>query len=196
MMVYSTLLKTCVLAASVWLTACASSPQAIQIAPQFTAPSARIGNNSPVHVRVSDQRQNKVLGSRGGTYRETSVVTLANDLSLAVEKPLAKHMAAMGYDTDSLRADTADLHVIFESLVYNHPKEDGVGYDMDMLAVVNVMASRGNERYEGRYRVKRKQKFFNAPSESHNAELVNGLVVEVLNSMFEDPKLVGFLRKN
>ncbi|MDF1691889.1 MAG: YajG family lipoprotein [Zhongshania sp.] len=195
-MAYSTLLKTCVLAASVWLTACASSPQAIKLAPQFAAPTSHNGNNSPVHVRVSDQRQNKVLGSRGGTYRDTSVVTIGNDLSLAVEKPLAAHMAAMGYDTDSLSANTADLHVIFESLVYNHPKEDGVGYDMDMLATVNVEVRRGNEHYEGRYRVKRKQKFFNAPSESHNAELVNGLVVEVLNSMFDDPKLVGFLRKN
>lgn len=195
-MLYSTMIKSCILAASVMLTACASSPQAIKLAPQFSAPTNRIVNASPVHVRVSDQRQNKVLGSRGGTYRETSVVTIGNDLSLAVEKPLATHMAAMGFDTDSLRADTVDLHVVFDSLVYNHPKEDGVGYDMDMLAAVNVIATRGNEHYEGRYRVKRKQKFFNAPSESHNAELVNGLVVEVLNSMFDDPKLVGFLRRN
>lgn len=195
-MAYSTLIKSCVIAASVLLTGCASSPQAIQLAPKFSAPSARVVNGSPVHVRVSDQRQNKVLGSRGGAYPETSVVTIGNDLSLAVEKSLAAHMAAMGYATDSLSADTVDLHVIFDSLVYDHRKEEGVGYDMDMLAAVNVVASRGNEHYEGRYRVKRKQKFFKAPSNPDNIEQVNGLVVEVLNSMFEDPKLVAFLRRN
>jgi uncharacterized lipoprotein len=195
-MAYSTLLKTCVLAVSVWLTACASSPQAIQLAPKFAAPSDRVANASPVHVRVSDQRENKVLGSRGGAYPETSVVTIGNDLSLAVEKALKVQMAAMGYVTDSLSADTVDLHVIFDSLVYDHRKEDGLGYDMDMLAAVNVVASRGNEHYEGRYRIKRQQKFFKAPSDDDNIEQVNSLVVEVLTSMFEDPKLLAFLRKN
>jgi uncharacterized lipoprotein len=193
---YSTLMKTLALASLLLLTACAQSPQAIRMAPSFSAPIAQDGRNRPVHVRVSDNRQNKVLGSRGGTYRDTSVITIANNLSLAVEAPLAKHMAAMGYDTDSLSADTVDLHVIFDSLVYNHPIENEVGHDMDMLAAVNVEARRGNEHYEGRYRVKRKQKFFNAPNESRNAELVNELVVEVLSSMFEDPKLVAFLRGN
>jgi uncharacterized lipoprotein len=193
---YSTLMKTLALASLLLLTACAQSPQAIRVAPNFSAPITQDGRNSPVHVRVSDNRQNKVLGSRGGTYRNTSVITIANNLSLAVEAPLAKHMAAMGYDTDSLSADTVDLHVIFDSLVYNHPIEHEVGHDMDMLATVIVEARRGNEHYEGRYRVKRKQKFFNAPNESRNAELVNDLVVEVLSSMFEDPKLVAFLRGN
>jgi uncharacterized lipoprotein len=193
---YSTLMKTLTLASLLLLTACAQSPQAIRVAPNFSAPIAQDGRNSPVGVRVSDNRQNKVLGSRGGTYRNTSVITIANNLSLAVETPLAKHMAAMGYDTDSLSADTVDLHVIFDSLVYNHPIENEVGHDMDMLATVNVEARRGNEHFEGRYRVKRKQKFFNAPNESRNAELVNDLVVEVLSSMFEDPKLVAFLRGN
>lgn len=187
---------TLALASLLLLTACAQSPQAIRVVPNFSAPIAQDGRNSPVNVRVSDNRQNKVLGSRGGTYRDTSVITIANNLSLAVEKPLAKHMAAMGYDTDSLSVDTLDLHVIFDSLVYNHPIEKEVGHDMEMLASVNVEARRGNEHYEGRYRVKRKQKFFNAPNESRNAELVNELVVEVLSSMFEDPKLVAFLRGN
>jgi uncharacterized lipoprotein len=192
----STLMITLALASLLLLTACAQSPQAIRVVPNFSAPIAQDGRNSPVNVRVSDNRQNKVLGSRGGTYRDTSVITIANNLSLAVEKPLAKHMAAMGYDTDSLSVDTLDLHVIFDSLVYNHPIEKEVGHDMEMLASVNVEARRGNEHYEGRYRVKRKQKFFNAPNESRNAELVNELVVEVLSSMFEDPKLVAFLRGN
>ena len=124
------------------------------------------------------------------------MITLANDLSLPVEKALSSYMAAMGYDVDSLNPNTTDLHVIFTSLVYDHPKEGGVGHDMDMLATVEVEARRGNEHYEGRYRVKRNQKFFNAPSNSHNSKMVNELVVEVLSSMFSDPRLVAFLQKN
>ncbi|MBU0538628.1 MAG: YajG family lipoprotein [Gammaproteobacteria bacterium] len=195
-MSYTAVMKGIVLSAALLITACAQSPQAIQIAPEFAAPSEASGNNNPVHVRVSDKRANKVLGSRGGTYRETSVITLKNDLSLPVEKSLSSYMAAMGYDVDSLNPNTTDLHVIFTSLVYDHPKVDGVGYDMDMLATVEVEARRGKEHYEGRYRVKRNQKFFNAPSNANNTKLVNDLVAEVLSSMFTDPKLVAFLQKN
>ena len=180
-MSYTTVMKGFVLATALLITACAQSPQAIKVAPEFPAPTQANGSDSPVHIRVSDKRVNKVLGSRGGIYRDTSVITLANDLSLPVEKALSSYMAAMGYDVDSLNPNTTDLHVIFTSLVYDHPKEGGVGHDMDMLATVEVEARRGNEHYEGRYRVKRNQKFFNAPSNSHNSKMVNELVVEVLS---------------
>ncbi|WP_295875655.1 YajG family lipoprotein [uncultured Zhongshania sp.] len=194
-MSYTTVMKGFVLATALLITACAQSPQAIKVAPEFPAPTQANGSDSPVHIRVSDKRANKVLGSRGGIYRDTSVITLANDLSLPVEKALSSYMAAMGYVVDSLNPNTTDLHVIFTSLVYDHPKEGGVGHDMDMLATVEVEARRGNEHYEGRYRVKRNQKFFNAPSNSHNSKMVNELVVEVLSSMFSDPRLVAFLQK-
>lgn len=194
-MSYTTVMKGIVLTAVLLITACAQSPQAIKLEPTFAAPTQQSGGQSPVHVRVSDQRANKVLGSRGGAYRETAVITLANDLSLPVEKALSSYMAEMGYDVDSLNPDTTDLHVIFTSLVYDHPKEDGVGYDMDMSATIEVEARRGNEHYQGRYRIKRNQKFFNAPSGAQNTTLVNELVTEVLDSMFSDPKLVAFLQK-
>lgn len=195
-MSYTTMMKGIVLTAALLITACAQSPQAIRVEPTFAAPTQMDGGQSPVHVRVSDQRANKVLGSRGGAYRETSVITLANNLSLPVEKALSSHMAAMGYDVDSLSPATADLHVIFTSLVYNHPKEDGVGYDMDMSATVEVEVRRGNEHYQGRYRIKRNQKFFKTPSDAQNTKLVNELVAEVLESMLSDSKLVAFLQKN
>ena len=188
-MSYTTVMKGIVLTAALLITACAQSPQAIKVAPTFAAPAQQDGGQSPVHVRVSDQRANKVLGSRGGAYRETAVI-------LPVEKALSSHMAAMGYDVDSLNPATTDLHIIFTSLVYNHPKEDGVGYDMDMSATVEVEARRGNEHYQGRYRIKRNQKFFKSPTEAQNTKLVNELVAEVLESMFSDPKLVAFLQKN
>lgn len=176
------------------LAACAQSPQKIALAPQFAAVEQQVGQQRPLHVRVSDARSDKVLGSRGGVYRDTAVFTLADGLSSAVQPALQKHLAAMGFDVDSLSADTVDLHVLFDSLVYNHPKEGGVGHDMDMAAEVRVEARRENgDSYQGRYRVNRQQKFFNAPAAPQNEELVNELVVEVLTNMLADPKLMSFL---
>ncbi len=178
---------------SLVLVACAQSPQKIVLAPTFAEAPETLASGQPVHVRVSDGRSETVLGSRGGAYRDTALISLQNSLSLAVQPVLKARLKEMGFAVDSLSPDTADLHVVFESLVYNHPLQDGVGYDMDMLAVVRVEATRSDKRYEGRYRVKRKEKFFNAPSEPHNTELVNKLVVEVLDSMLADLNLQRFL---
>ena len=175
------------------LASCAQSPQKVELAPRFEVPDAPRANGQPVHVRVSDQRAKKVLGSRGGAYPETSVITLANDLSSAVTPAVKEHLQALGYNVDSLDANTVDLHIIFDSLVYHHPEDDGVGHDMDMEAEVRVEASRNNQSYNGRYRVKRQQKFFNAPSDTQNSELINALVVEVLENMLADQKLQEFL---
>jgi uncharacterized lipoprotein len=192
----TTVMKGCVLTAALLIMACAQSPQAIQVAPEFPVPTVVNGDGNAVHVRVSDERANKVLGSRGGVYRETSVITLANDLSLPVKTALSAYMGTMGFDVNSLDPNTTDVHVIFSSLIYDHPEGDRIGYDMDMLAGVDVEVERGNEQYKGRYLVRRNQKFFNAPGDSDNTKLVNDLVVDVLISMFSDPKLVAFLKNN
>ena len=102
----------------------------------------------------------------------------------------------MGFDVGSLSANTTDLHVIFESLVYDHPKDSGIGHDMKMSAGVKVEASKQDgSRYDGRYRVNKQQKFFNAPSSSQNKDLVNELVVEVIQNMLADPKLMRFIQQ-
>ena len=194
-MVFSrVVVKISVACAALVLAACAQSPQQITVSPNFEqAPEPQVAQGQPVHVRVSDGRSNKVLGSRGGAYRETALITLGNSLSLAVQPVVKARLKALGFEVDSLSAETVDLHIIFESLVYDHPEQEGVGHDMDMLAVVKVEASRSDSRYEGRYRVKRQEKFFNAPSEPHNEKLVNSLVVDVLESMLADAQLQGFL---
>lgn len=190
------LLQGFVASVVILLTACAQSPQKITVDPMFPPTTSRPGNGEPLHVRVSDQRANKVLGSRGGVYRETATFSIANDLSLAVQPPLERHLAALGFNVDSLNPNTVDLHVIFESLVYNHPKNDSVGHDMDMAAIVRVEASRQDgSNYKGRYKVKRNEKFFNAPSTAQNVEKVNALVVEVLENMLDDPQLMSFIRE-
>ena len=191
--IHSVIKPLVAVAAAVLLAACAQSPQKITLAPSFPAPEQAIGNKQPVHVRVSDDRRDKVLGSGGGAYRDTALITLGESLSLAIQPALKDHLKALGFEVDSLSPQTTDLHVVFESLVYNHPDTDGVGHPMDMEAQVRVEAVRQNSRYEGRYKIKRQEKFFNAPSEPHNEEMVNKLVVDVLESMLADAKLQNFL---
>ena len=73
--IHSVIKPLVAVAAAVLLAACAQSPQKITLAPSFPAPEQAIGNKQPVHVRVSDDRRDKVLGSRGGAYRDTALIT-------------------------------------------------------------------------------------------------------------------------
>ncbi|MGJ8686688.1 MAG: YajG family lipoprotein, partial [Spongiibacteraceae bacterium] len=150
-------------------TGCAYSPQQIHVAPVFSPLSEAVGGGRSVHVRVSDGRQNKVLGSRGGSYRDTALVTLENDLAQSLSSALATQLQSMGYVVDSLQADTVDLHLIVDSLVYDNIDADGPAYTINMGVVTRVEAARGGDQYQGHYRIKRQQNFFSAPSELHNS---------------------------
>lgn len=173
---------------------CAQSPQQIHVAPVFSPALESVGGDRPVHVRVSDSRQNKVLGSRGGSYRDTALVTLENDLAQSLSSALATQLQSMGYNTDSLQADTVDLHLIVDSLVYDNIDTNGPAYNINMAVATRVEAVRGDDKYQGQYRIKRQQSFFSAPSEPHNSSIVNGLLTEVVVSMLNDEKLIAFVQ--
>ena len=66
------------------LTGCALSPQQIEVKPTAEVQPANRGNNQPVQVIAVDSRDSKAFGSRGGVYKDTSLVQPANDLRPAI----------------------------------------------------------------------------------------------------------------
>ena len=61
---------------SLTLVGCANSPQQLTPEPKITTQLAPVGHGQPVSVRVVDGRPSPTLGSRGGLYPETALVSV------------------------------------------------------------------------------------------------------------------------
>ena len=80
------------------LTGCALRPQQIEVKPTAEVQPANRGNNQPVQVIAVDSRDRKEFGSRGGVYKDTSLVQPANDLRPAIAETVRQGLQTLGYN--------------------------------------------------------------------------------------------------
>ena len=183
--------KIILLLSSLLVVACAHSPQQITINPIIDTAAEHYGQGRSVSVSVEDARENKVLGSRGGVYKDTSVITLANDLDVAIARAAEARLAVQGFNINSPEA-AADMKIIIEKLTYDTP-EQTVGKTVQLEAILKVEVTAGNESYSGRYKTNSERQTVLTPSMSTNEEMINTLLSDTLARLFADPKLKVFL---
>ena len=180
------IVMTCLIAV-----ACAHSPQQITINPAINTAAEHYGNGRSVSVSVEDARENKVLGSRGGVYKDTSVITLANELDVAIARAAEAKLAVQGFNVNNPEA-AADMKIIIEQLSYDTP-EQTVGKKVLLGAILKVEVSAGNETYSGRYKTNSERQTAFTPNMKENEEMINTLLSDTLVRLFSDPKLKTFL---
>lgn len=177
---------------SVLLSACAFSPQQITIKPDFDVISESYGAGRPLSISVEDARENKILGSRGGIYEETSLITLKNSLTDAIAGAARAKLATQGFNVNSNDPDAAAVKIKIEKLSYDLPK-DAVGRKVLLESVLSVEASLGGESYTGRYKTNSERHTLVSPTMGRNEEMINTLLSDTLVRLFSDPKLKAFL---
>ncbi|MBL4826619.1 MAG: hypothetical protein JKY66_02695 [Spongiibacteraceae bacterium] len=175
------------------LAACAYSPQQITINPVIDTSGERYGEGRPVSVKVEDRRENKIIGSRGGIYKETSLITVSNDMGAAIVRATEAKLATQGFNVNSTAEQIpAQLTVVIEQLSYEVP-EQSLGKKVMLKAVFLVEASSHGETYTGRYETSSQQQTVVTPNTARNEEMINALISETLARSFTDPKLKAFL---
>lgn len=177
---------------SVLLTACAFSPQQLTINPKPEFNAERYGMGKPVIVLAEDLRGNPVLGSRGGAYAETSVVTIGNDFPQALVKATEDALAIQGFNVLGQSEPVAQFKVIVDELSFDIPAQTMVSV-IKLKAVMRVEVQAGTETYQASYKTQSDQKILGYPSLEKNQEIVNGLVSQTMSRIFEDQKLKAFL---
>lgn len=185
-------MKIMFFALSLALMSCAYSPQQLSINPVVGGYNESYGNNRPVTVVVDDRRQNKDVGSRGGVYDNTSVISLANNLDSAVAVAAVGKLAAEGFMVNSLQKDTAVLKIIIDRLNYDIAKDFGAK-KVKLEALLRVEASYAGESYRGEYKTEETKQTVITPTMKQNEKMINGLLSATLQRLFSDPKLKAFL---
>ena len=183
--------KLFVFIAIVLVSACAYSPQQITVKPVVDMTGENYGKGRSVSVSAEDARVNKTLGSRGGLYKETSIITIANDMPQAVANAARAKLATQGFNVNSDDSN-ASLNVVIEELSYDVP-EQSVVKKIDLKCVMRVEAKSGGESYTGRYRTTSEQQSMTTPNMERNQQMINQLLSDTLMRAFTDEKLKAFL---
>lgn len=174
------------------LVACAHSPQQVTINPVLSMSGDPYGNNRPVNVAVDDQRKSKSIGSRGGVYSETSVITIQNDLDQAILAAAKGKLAVLGFNVNSGIADATAMTIVIDDISYQ-PINTSIGNNIEVQAVMQSELQSQGETFTARYTSKVQRQTLMAPDEEDNSEMLSELISKTMNRMFADPELKAFL---
>jgi uncharacterized lipoprotein len=184
--------KYLVIIIALFSTACAYSPQQITVNPQVDMTAEDYGNGRAVNVVVEDSRANKSLGSRGGIYKDTSLITISNSLTDAITRAAEASLAVQGFTVNSNDPNAATIKIIVDELSYDVP-EQSVGKKVLLAAVLKLEATASGESYSGKYKTNSDRQTVVTPTMGRNQNMINTLLSDTLNRLFSDPKLKAFL---
>lgn len=190
-----TLLKTAIaLWAAVLFTGCALNPQKIDIHPNPEVEYQNIGKNKSATVRIKDDRSDDHLGFRGGTYPETSVLELNNDLPKVLYETVVQGLHRQGFNVLNPGNNKRQVQVTLEEFDYKPAEGIVVNYVTTSAVIKAEVYENGSKIYSNRYRSETEHKTVVTPNNKKNEELINKELTRTLERVLSDKKLLTALR--
>lgn len=176
------------------LTACAHSPQQLTVRPVLEISGDSWGNGQPLRVTARDGRSDKVIGTLGGIYGNSSTITVANDIEEAMVSAANALLASKGFVVNSRDPNAVQLTIVIDELRYQDLTEDDkVGKAVKMVAALRAEGERNGDTFSARYQTASDYRGVTAPSMKDNEKRLNKLLEQTLQRMFNDEKLRDFL---
>ena len=185
-------IKLLLIISVLFASACAYSPQKIAINPQLTLDGEVYGQGRVVEVLVEDQRADQVIGSRGGAYPDTSVITPSNDISKAIADTTKNGLRQQGFVLDVPQPPAASVKVIIDTLSYENDKES-VTAKVNLTSILRLELSVANKTYSSQYKSTSTQQLVVSPGAEKNERMINEVLAQTLQRALLDPKVKAFL---
>lgn len=180
---------------ALFISGCGLSPQLVDITPTPTVEYSAYGANTPVTVLVRDERPEDHLGSRGGTYPDTSLLLVNNDLPKEVYEAVTKGLHQQGFNVLNPSKQPRQLTVFVDELLYT-PAEGTVVNGVTVQAVIRAEIRQGDELvYSNRYRSETEHKMPVTPSTSKNKAYINAELTRTLERLLNDKGLLEALKE-
>lgn len=170
------------------LAGCGLSPQNLKPEPRFNGQVAQVGQGQQVNVEVRDARKSPAIGTRGGVYAQSSMISVdsASFLPrLQAETDAAVRM--MGFTPVTKNTEAAQLRLTLTELRYTAVEKNPVSKEAQLSAAYTLEAKNGSRRYNGRYAATLTQGYVSAPDEQKNTQWVSEVLSEALKRAFSDP---------
>lgn len=182
--------------ACLMLLGCAHSPQVLDLHPALQIKPETVGNQQAVVVQVTDGRDSKVLGTRGGIYPQTSTLQLSEQVLPRLQREVEAAVRALGYmPVPQGTANAGQLIVSLTELAYRVPEQGVYVTQADLTATFSAQASKGSEQYRGRYSASSNHRFATPPNEKKNQQLVSEVMNDALSRLFQDRAIVEVLSR-
>jgi len=188
------ILKTLGLSLSLFISACAVSPQSVVVQPLVNISGALYGQGRALTITVEDRRANTALGSRGGVYEASSTITLSNDINTALLVAAKAASVQLGFDGSS-SATPAKVTLVLEQLTYDTQTHNLI-HTISLDAKITLITDVNGSNHIGHYRTQRSHKFPRLPDAQKNAEIINEVLSTSLERGFSDISLANFLAHN
>jgi len=178
---------------SFFLVACAISPQSISLNPSVTVEKNNIGQGRSLNLTVLDKRATKALGSRGGIYSDTALVTIAG----GPEEPIRQELigALSGYGFNVINAANADIDLTIEVETLGYETQ---GSKYPLLVKNNILlkavCNKQESEFVSRYSANKEEEVLTSPTANQNERMINSLVSKALSALVKDQKLLNFLK--
>lgn len=182
------------LATSLLLAACAISPQEVAIEPTSdeTFPSAA-RSGITVDLNVTDTRSEPALGTLGGTYDESALLTASNDVAADLRSVLRGKLEDAGYRVGNGNADFV-MNVQLTELRY--ARESGtMSSEVQVVALLELRLEDARGHLERSYRSASNQTRVTRPSPDDNRLFLEEALNSSLDRLIRDERVHTFLRR-
>lgn len=145
-------------------------------------------------LTVSDNRDDPVIGYRGGVYAQSATIEFNQSVTKVVEEVAINTLGQMGLEVDTIFPDV-DINIAIDRLTYKTENKTAGVKRYTVSAALSIAVQRGNETYQRQYAQTEYQETFGYPSEERNSEILNRVLNSVLERMFSDPETEAFLNR-
>jgi len=178
--------------AAAFASGCAWVPQKLIVAPRVQMPVSNVGNDAKVVVQVIDARPSLRIGYRGMDYKGAEITT-DQALTPIFQQKIIEGLTQQGFQaTASSEGPARVLKVEIRLLQYTTEMEFWKG-TIRAKAVLQAHCKTENFSYDQGYASEREGKASEAPSAKTNAQLINGVISDVLERLLSDQRLLRTL---
>ncbi len=176
-----------------FLFGCAFSPQEVMLGPTLNIAETNIGNGAKVSFDVVDERDDILIGHRGSAYGKAAKISNNQDITQVFSDAITEGLKRNGFlPVEGSDNSTRQLKVQIRLIRY----ETSTGFwtgGVHTKATIKAIASNNGKTYANLYRVENEKRFLFVPDSKENNRLINDIVSEVINELFNDQKLMSFL---
>lgn len=177
------------------ISGCTYIDQKLTVNPDFSITGSNIGKNKEVALKVTDEREDSLVGDRGYMYKGAKISSDQDMAQLFIDN-ITKGLQSFGfvvvpYDEQALDRLIVEIRAVKFEANMGFWTGGNTGTCSFKVKVINK-----EDTFEKMYRGDNEIRTAFAASQETISKVVNEAVEEALTNMFKDQQLLDFLAKN